>query len=216
MPHIIYQHIVNNKIIYIGSTSDVYGIRQFTNRPDWWRQKVDANNGLFRTEVIMHSIIERGYARSVVKAMTYYLKNRRPLDCDLQYIGGPKKGHTDAVEEKMLIATDVFDFVNMLYPNLKYCKSEFYLDIDTNTRNYKFTLANNGVRIYEIWSEGFVTTGNSSTARLLGKAQGATFDKAVHRLSLEEGFKVEYKDGKPYVWGCQLFDNEHDARLTFG
>ena len=216
MPYIVYQHIVNNETIYIGATANVYGFRQFTNRPDWWKQKVDANDGMFHINVIMHSIIEQSVARSVVKAITYYLKNRHPADCDLQYAGSPKKGHTTAVEEKMLIAVDVFDFINMLYPTIKYSKSEFYLDIDTKARNYKFALATNDVKIYEIWSEGFVVTGNASKAQLLGKAHGTTFEKAIDALSVEKNFKVYYETGEPCVWGCRLFDNEHDARLTFG
>lgn len=66
---------------------------------------------------------------------------------------------------------------------------------------------------FEIWSEGYVVTGNSAGAHLHGTADGATFQEACATLL----------GGDPYFssihgtyYGYRLFDNEADARKEFG
>lgn len=67
---------------------------------------------------------------------------------------------------------------------------------------------------YEVWMEGYSATGDHSNARLLGKVIGANFGDAIQKL--EQATLIESRDGKWYIWGCRLFDNEIDARKTFG
>jgi hypothetical protein len=85
---------------------------------------------------------------------------------------------------------------------------------------------------YEIWIEGYAATGESSTASYIGKAMGDTFEDACNNFEYPEdefnmGIKVHSKGeklpldekghgGKPSIWACRLFDNEADARKSFG
>ena len=92
----------------------------------------------------------------------------------------------------------------------------------------------NEEKLFEIWSEGFVVTGGSSNAHLhtIDK-QG--FPKSIRAKSFEEAllkWSIENKDFHKYLdyrpnakrvkgsdytyWGCRLFDNEEEARESFG
>lgn len=66
---------------------------------------------------------------------------------------------------------------------------------------------------YEIWSEGYVCTGERS---------GAIFHTIVEAHSFKEACDKYFQDDLSYnpkrltFWGCKLFDNETDARKRFG
>lgn len=69
---------------------------------------------------------------------------------------------------------------------------------------------------YEIWSEGFAATGECAGAHLLGKYNAETWDDAV-RMYMQDNPKRITVDSRGYTdWGCRLFDNETDARKSFG
>ncbi len=75
------------------------------------------------------------------------------------------------------------------------------------------------MKTFEIWEEGYVVSGNSGTARFLGKYEGETFIDAVRNWANENPDEKQYltiEDGKADSWGCRLFDNEADARKSFG
>jgi hypothetical protein len=96
--------------------------------------------------------------------------------------------------------------------------------------------------VIEIWMEGYAATGESNTASLLGCYEAASFDEAV-RAMLADQEKEKWRDIRAYyscsersvscaksaahplgrrfapvhaLWGCRLFDNEADARKSFG
>jgi len=68
-------------------------------------------------------------------------------------------------------------------------------------------------RVYEIWSEGYAATGNFSGANFHGRHEAESFKDAC---------KLFFKDDPYYnpqfntYWSCRLYDNEQDARKTFG
>lgn len=75
---------------------------------------------------------------------------------------------------------------------------------------------------YEIWSEGYLCTGMEGVpakADFHGRFEGETFQDACDKWA--ETLKDEYsrscydRDRLVY-WGCKLFDNEDDARKSFG
>jgi hypothetical protein len=91
------------------------------------------------------------------------------------------------------------------------------------------------MRVWEIWSEGFRATEEHATAQKLGEAEGETFKDAcdayvrANSWARTAGYKRDYKpsdmmpgyehlaaDHPPTIWGCNLFDNEADARKSFG
>lgn len=77
---------------------------------------------------------------------------------------------------------------------------------------------------FEIWSEGYAATGERGTAYFHGKAKGETFEEACKNfrdsdgeplgLDLNEDGSLRYD--RPSIWACRLFDNEADARKSFG
>lgn len=71
---------------------------------------------------------------------------------------------------------------------------------------------------YEIWIEGYSVTGNSSEASFIGKSTGKTFEDACKNYRDNEGkpLKLDKEYSRPSIWACRLFDNEIDARKSFG
>ncbi len=66
---------------------------------------------------------------------------------------------------------------------------------------------------YHIWSEGYACTGQSSGAYYHGMAAGQTFKEACDGLFIGDSC---YNRDTMTHWGCKLYDNESDARRTFG
>lgn len=65
---------------------------------------------------------------------------------------------------------------------------------------------------WEIWTQGYAVTGNIAGASYHGKAVALTFREACIAVlgdELDDGDRLS-------VWGCRCFDNETDARKTFG
>lgn len=84
---------------------------------------------------------------------------------------------------------------------------------------------------FDIWMEGYAATGEHGTATLVGKGTGETFDEAVRDYmsktpnhGIEEVTRNRYSSEENYnnrksnwhIWACRLFDNEADARKSFG
>lgn len=72
---------------------------------------------------------------------------------------------------------------------------------------------------YEIWVEGHAIGGDRGKAQRIGniKYGSPTFEMAC-RLALEKnGWEMKFynKENNTY-WGCRFFDNEADARKSFG
>lgn len=88
------------------------------------------------------------------------------------------------------------------------------------------------LRPYDIWSEGYSVTGNSSGAQKLNEEpiMAYSFDDAVQKYSKSTGILVakispaRFVNAEAYIdrksnweiWACALFDNEADARKSFG
>lgn len=77
--------------------------------------------------------------------------------------------------------------------------------------------------VYDIWSEGFCCTGQSGTAQCVARnVEADSFIDAVRKwYNSEPDAKNKYGDlsikkDKAFLWGCKLFDNEADARKSFG
>ena len=70
---------------------------------------------------------------------------------------------------------------------------------------------------FTLWMEGYGATGDSGTAQCLGTYEGDTFADAVQAWVDEEPDRAQYfkREGLTY-WCCRFFDNEADARKSFG
>lgn len=66
---------------------------------------------------------------------------------------------------------------------------------------------------YEIWSEGYRITGNSSGATYHGTEKASSFAEACDKFFIEDEY---YRSSTLTYWACRLFDNEEDARKNYG
>ena len=75
------------------------------------------------------------------------------------------------------------------------------------------------MRSFEVWSEGYRATGDSSPAKMHGVFIGNTFKEAV------EAFRESLADQRDRdcinlermtFWGCRFFEDEQSARAMFG
>ncbi len=76
------------------------------------------------------------------------------------------------------------------------------------------------MKTWEVWSEGYSATGDRGYAQLEGTAEAETFSEACRIVCVDSGKWKEQPGGFDAVgltvWGCRLFDNESDARWSFG
>jgi hypothetical protein len=76
-------------------------------------------------------------------------------------------------------------------------------------------------RQIELWMEGYAVTGNSGTARKVDTVYASTSEEALEMYANKNKGKVDVhtdEDGKKWYsdWGCKIYDNEVDARKSFG
>lgn len=86
-------------------------------------------------------------------------------------------------------------------------------------------------RMHEIWMEGFAATGQHGSAHKIGEGEGRNFDEAVKDyMAKTPNHGIKPNDRRGYateaawldrqsnwnIWGCNLFDNEKEARKSFG
>lgn len=75
---------------------------------------------------------------------------------------------------------------------------------------------------YEIWIEGYIATSEEQVAeRICGdginKWWGVNFQDACERALKRLGYEMNlYRKESNTYWGCRLYDNEADARKSFG
>lgn len=72
---------------------------------------------------------------------------------------------------------------------------------------------------WNVWTEGYATTGESGDASFHGTFGGETFKDAViaFKNSLTDKYSISCIDVEGMsFWGCRFFDNEGDARKSFG
>jgi hypothetical protein len=71
--------------------------------------------------------------------------------------------------------------------------------------------------LYEVWAEGYAATGEHGTASYVGSVEASSFEEACRLLHDPAGYgALGEVGGRPAYWGCRLFDNEADARKSFG
>jgi len=75
------------------------------------------------------------------------------------------------------------------------------------------------MKTYEIWSEGFRIMSEHADAHMIGKAKGNSFREACVQFvhdNPEWALNSNFNEEKLTHWGCGLFDNEEEARKSFG
>lgn len=72
---------------------------------------------------------------------------------------------------------------------------------------------------FEVWTEGYTTNGGSCDAIFHGRFKGRTFKDAViaWKNTLTDKHSIQCVDiDRMKFWGCRFYDNERDARKSFG
>ena len=76
---------------------------------------------------------------------------------------------------------------------------------------------------YQVWVEGFAATGESGKAFQLispegvSEWEGETFKDACQTAMKALGWNFKsYSEERNSYWACRFFDNEADARESFG
>lgn len=77
------------------------------------------------------------------------------------------------------------------------------------------------LKMRQVWSEGYAATGERGYASYMGECLAESHIEACERLvptldRNQDGTVRLRNDGNPSVWACGLFDNEADARKSFG
>lgn len=71
-------------------------------------------------------------------------------------------------------------------------------------------------KTFDIWSEGYAATGESSGATYHGSFPGSSFKEAVCNWmkTIDSANLVDLK--RMAYWGCKLYSDESLARKSFG
>ncbi len=71
---------------------------------------------------------------------------------------------------------------------------------------------------HEIWSEGYAATGERAGAQYHGTFAAETFREAVTmwKSTIQPSSAAVVDLDELTFWGCRLFDNEVQARKSFG
>ena len=70
-----------------------------------------------------------------------------------------------------------------------------------------------------LWMEGYAATCEHSPAQNLGTYEALDLDEAVKHYMEGHPDSVEWDRfgrGRHAIWACEIFDNEVDARKSFG
>lgn len=69
---------------------------------------------------------------------------------------------------------------------------------------------------FEIWCEGYISSGNRGRANCFGSEEANNFKDACISFFAKREDNNYFDIDKMTYWGCRLFDNEIDARKSFG
>ena len=73
------------------------------------------------------------------------------------------------------------------------------------------------MKSYEVWIEGYIVIEGSCKAQSIGSYKAKTFKDACVKALRKQKFRMEFYDKvSNRFWGRSLYDNETDARKTFG
>lgn len=133
-------------------------------------------------------------------------QDTRSIDLIKKFMAREVRRHNDAKERRDLDETYFYSGrVGILEEVVQYLSGEWTPGPKTDDRSYY------------IWSEGFRATGESSTATLHTRVRADSFKEAcLKHAEKDDEFKLYFDPERMTYWGCRLFDNESDARKSFG
>lgn len=86
--------------------------------------------------------------------------------------------------------------------------------------HFEVKYAGNVPLMYQVWTEGYAASGEHANAVYHGECLAMSFEEACEKLikglDRNSDGTLRLMGGKPAIWGCRCFDNEGDARKSFG
>lgn len=112
-------------------------------------------------------------------------------------------------------------FMQENFSDYRYITEEVitYDNVETNIEEILKKVNGPEEKEYEIWSEGYACSGEHSCASFLGRFKGRSFLEACVNSSKEINILLDEDNNflrVSNIFGCELFDNEADARKGFG
>lgn len=73
------------------------------------------------------------------------------------------------------------------------------------------------IKEFEVWLEGYAATGERGTAQYLGKQKATSFKEACIQALIDKDWDLSiYDENTNSYWACKFYDNEEEARKSFG
>lgn len=73
------------------------------------------------------------------------------------------------------------------------------------------------MRHFDVWCEGYIANGDRGIATKLFRGIGNSLKEVCEeRAKTDEEFARYFNADSMAYWGCRIFDNESDARKSFG
>lgn len=69
---------------------------------------------------------------------------------------------------------------------------------------------------FNLWMEGYRATCEECDATYLGEYEAESFEDACNAYAQDKGVTLDTYAGRISNWGCRIFDNEADARKSYG
>ena len=70
--------------------------------------------------------------------------------------------------------------------------------------------------VFEVWTEGYCTTGQNSRAQYHGEFEATSFAEACADYAYSTGEPKYFDKDNLTYFGCRFYDNELQARKSFG
>ena len=74
------------------------------------------------------------------------------------------------------------------------------------------------MKTFQVWSEGYMATGEHGTAQYHGEWRAKDFKEACKTMMMSENWDMDnyYDEQANTYWACRFFDNEENARKAYG
>lgn len=142
----------------------------------------------------------------LIDVMSHINDHCRPIGVKINKVIPTKSG--------VHLITDRFDVMEF---------KKRYPDIDIQKKNptllYYPTSLSIVKRKITLWMQGFSATGQAEGASMIGSYEATDLDDAVKQYMETHKGEVEwdrYGRGRHAIWACEIFDNEEQARKSFG
>lgn len=173
------------------------------------------NNPLLRLEILRNNLVE-------LIANMELLFSTPVLLVDVNSI--PEDSNIDKIVEEWKDFKPVLSFtpcevtsrIDEKYQKMIDTAKEQLSFVNSEIQKYNRLPKTEGNDFYHVWSEGYYASGGHSDAIYLGSYYTDTFEDACLQAAIKNNMLNDYNERANSICGCKLFDNEEEARKSFG